>query len=150
MKVKKRILSKIYYTPQEAYDYIGLNKIPLHNLLYRNVASALSKLPIHIVDKVLNKCFFITFSGRIKGYCFESSLNKKTIIYISWHHLKRAKQEKIEHTILHEIAHWFLNHNAGKPPFNSTVAKTKKTESEADQQVKKWLQEYDNFSAVSN
>lgn len=146
MKATKRIRSKRYYTPQEVEGYIGSNRILYHNLLYTNVAKALCKLPMRIADNVIKKCFFITYSGRIRGHCVAPSLiNNRTIIYISWHHLKRAKQEKIEHTILHEIAHWFLKHHAGKlpnSPFNSPVAETKKKESEANQQVKKWLQEY--------
>jgi hypothetical protein len=147
MKVKKRILSKGYYTPPEINDYIGSNRIPYHNLLYTYLASALSKLPKHIVDKVLKKCIFITFSGWTKGCCVPPSLNNKTLIYISWYHLKRAKPDTIEHTILHEIAHWFLKHNSSlllSSHLNFTFSEINKQEKEADYQVKKWLQEYDN------
>ena len=153
MKVTKRILSKRYYTPKEVEGYIGSNRILYHNLLYTNVAKALCKLPMHIADKVIKKCFFITYSGRIRGHCFAPSLiNNRTIIYISWHHLKRAKQEKIEHTILHEIAHWFLKHGDSMLPnshFNSTVVEVKKKEMEADHIVKKWLQEYEKADPLT-
>jgi hypothetical protein len=146
MKIKKEYPVKTYYTPKEVDDIMGFNRIPYHNLSYIHITKALSKLPIPIVNKVLKECYFISYSGMTLGHCLPSFLTKnKTIIYISWYYVKRAKEKNIEHTILHEIAHWFLNHSASispNSPFDSPVAETNKKENEADRQAEKWLQEY--------
>ena len=100
MNIKKESPVKKYYTPKEVDDYMGPNKIPYHELLYIHITKALSKLPIPIVKKVLKKCFFITYSDKVNGQCLSHPLIKnRTIIYLSWYHLKMAKEKNIEHTI---------------------------------------------------
>lgn len=153
MKFKKRIPSKKYYTPEEIH--YNFDNVMLDDLLKHYISKALSKIPSKIVDKVITTCFFATTT---RGeYIPSQYLKNQSLIIISSSYLRRARENNIIFTILHEVAHWFFKHDYIKAklessdPFNNKehLEHTMRCERDADLQAKKWLQEYDNSPPVT-
>ena len=139
------IPKKKYYTPDEIL--FKLNGIIYNNKLEYYVAIALSKIPIKIADNVISKCFFACLEPSARGQYFTSIKGKRCLILIEYKFMRRAKPVNIELTILHEIAHHFLNH--GDEWLENGKEKWQKDERDADNQVQKWLLEYNNASPIS-
>lgn len=137
---------KKYYTPDEA-NY-NLTAGLTDDMLGPYLAIALSKIPIKIADKVMTECFFAALRSGIYGQYFHD-IKKKSLIIIDYRYLNRAKPERIEFTILHEIAHWFLKHGVVHGSGSEFRKIWKKQEKDADNQAKNWLIEWANADPVT-
>jgi hypothetical protein len=143
-KTNRRETKKYYTTGLLNYkdnamftmDYVRLREI---------VENVLTKVPMEIVDRLYDEALILTITTQDKGVYYPSThLKDKHIILIAESQLDA---EDIEHTILHEVAHFHLNHKQPMFEDDFTEEDGDRQEEEAEQQVKKWLQEFEEYSA---
>lgn len=102
------------------------------------LAEAMSFLPKNLVDRVIKDVYFLPHNPYFqRGFCMsaehllEEMLGKKAIIYFTFD----DNEKTIIKTILHEIAHYVLNHKGGFPTGDPAEEK------EANELADKWLKE---------
>lgn len=136
---------KKYYTSEEVWDNDDIIFTMDYVKLRYIVANILTKVPIEIVDGLHNEALILTVTTEDKGVCYHPThIKDKYIILIAESQLDA---DDIEHTILHEVAHYHLKHK--QPMFEEgfTEEDGNRQEDEAEEQVKKWLQEFEEYSA---
>lgn len=147
MKFKKRIPSKKYYTPEEVH-YNLAGGIFGETLEYY-VSISLCKIPLSLADRVIKECYFATIPRGVYGLYFtQHNVKNKGLILISDRHLRKGRPERIQHTVLHEIGHWYLKHDSPAIEHEER-SEFKRKERETNKQVKKWLQEYGDSPPVT-
>jgi len=105
------------------------------------VARALTGVPAAIVDKVYARCRFLVVDHS-QSVCIPANyLKGKSLIALSDSHFKRGKRERILFTILHEVAHFHLGHDYGKP--GTTLESVDRNEREASKLARVWLRQID-------
>ena len=108
------------------------------------VARVLKKVPIQIVDRLHDEALILTVTAQEKGvYYPPTHLKNKHIILIAESQLDA---DDIEHTILHEVAHFHLKHIQPFLEDDFGEEDGDRQEEEAEEQVKKWLQEFEEYS----
>ena len=135
--------NKKYYTPYEVhYMDAGIWTLGNDDLL-TEISQTLSKIPMGIVDDLRENCYFLMEREVGKASYFPVGFfDNKAIIVISEAYLCSADDKALEFTILHEAAHHALKH---KNPWQHGLSKEEydKQEKEANEQVEKWINEYD-------
>ena len=137
--MKQKIDSR-YTAEQIIYAFAGLNEISDEEEAI--TADALTILDKNLVDKIVHDVYFIS-SSHIKALCLPLSTSqlkgKKAIIFLS-PELSKLKRNEMKQDILHEIAHYALQH---KCLFDFEVDKMHRAylrqEKAADKLVKKWI-----------
>jgi hypothetical protein len=141
--------NKKYYTPDEVH-YMDAGIWTLGNDDLRNkISVALSKIPTDIVDDLCDNCYFLIESEVGKASYFPVGFfDNKAVIIISDIYFKSADDNALEHTIMHEVAHHALKH---KNPWQHGLSKEEydKQEKEANEQVEKWLNEYEKADPIT-
>jgi len=128
------------YTTEEIDYNLDIARECLSEKFRLLVCKALSLLDKKIVDKVSNKVLFFS-SDFIKEattcHLILSSYAKtrKVIIFLSENLLSNTEEEAIK-IILHEVAHFYLNH---KQCFDLTQEEINKQEQRAEALALKWL-----------
>ena len=102
------------------------------------VAKSLSKLPIEIIDKVTENCLFIMPKIEELGIYLPNDFIKDKQIFAFPEKLLEKEEHEIEHTILHEVAHYYLKHKNALI-HNLSAEEYDRQEEEANKQVDKWL-----------
>jgi len=147
---EKFLKKKKYYTPEEI-DYENAGKFTPNadeGFFRENVAFALSKIPIKTVNKIMKKSIILSGKSKGSGEYFPAKLVRKLF---KRKDLIILNQESInfEYAILHECAHCYLNHTHGYIAENWTEEIRLRQEKEADDLVKKWLQEYEEADPIT-
>jgi urease gamma subunit len=128
-----------YYTEEEI-NYMDAGIWAMGNDLLRHyLALALSKIPMRIVDKLEEKCFFLASERKQRGcYISPNFFKNKALIVISEWLLEEGNEGEIVDTILHEAAHCILEH---KNILIDRISQEEyhKQEAEADALVAQWL-----------
>ncbi len=127
------------YTPEQEWDK-DTGMVTLDNdELRKEVAVALSKIPMSIADCVLDEVRFIMpMSNYEHGFiCPKGMLNDKALIGFPEKLLEQESTARL-HIVLHEVAHFYLNH---KSPLIEDLSyeETDKQEKEADKFAEDWL-----------
>lgn len=108
-----------------------------HKLL-NHISWALSQVRKDIVDGIFENCVLLITEKSEKGtYYPKNTFIDKNLICFSDSYIESASDPEIEHTVLHEFAHYYLGHQI--PEEKEEKAKQ---ESEAEEQVKEWLEEF--------
>ncbi len=102
------------------------------------VAKCLSKLPLEIIEQVTKNCLFVMPTIEKLGIYLTNDLINDKVIFAFPEKLLEKEKSEIEHTILHEVAHYYLNH---KNPLIYTLSGEEydSQEQEANKQVDEWL-----------
>lgn len=98
--------------------------------------------PVEFVVNVFENCLFYEADANHTGYFIHNSnVEGRYIIYLSSGFFERSQEEKVC-ALLHETAHYVLDHRLGP----GVEGLRKKLEKEADAQVDKWLMEWSGGS----
>jgi len=126
------------YTIKEVSNKFG-DILEENNRVY--LMKALSSLDKEIVDKIAEE---VLFTDSRDGYAYHIPLNsrylkeRKSIIFLSYY-LKEKTEEDAIKIILHEIAHYYLNHKTLFDFPLDEIDKFYMQDKEADKQVEEWL-----------
>ena len=102
-KNDRRAIKK-YYTSEEVWDNDDIIFTMDYVKLRYIVANILTKVPMEIVDGLHNEALILTVTTEDKGvYYHPTHIKDKYIILIAESQLDA---DDIEHTILHEVAHY--------------------------------------------
>ncbi len=129
------------YTIDEIYYNLDVARDGLYDSFANSVCEALSFLDKKIVDEISKKVLFFSSDYiRDSTSCHlmlntSFSKDRKMVIFYSEEILKGSKKEIIK-KILHEIAHFYLNH---KQCFDLNKKQIGKQEKEADKLARRWL-----------
>jgi len=127
-----------YYTAEEIFSMLDVDTCFDDEELRHKVASALSKIPKKIVDKVINECKFLRpFVGGM--FINKELISGKNLIVISDSFFQNSNSEEIEKALLHEIAHFVLKHK-----ISAVKEEYERQEEEAEKLVEKWLEDWKN------
>jgi hypothetical protein len=141
--------NKKYYTYKEIQTMDATTWTLGNDDLRKEISHALSKIPMGIVDDLNENCYFLVESEVGKASCFPVGFfDNKAIIVISDVYFCSADDKALEYTILHEVAHHALKH---KNPWQHGLSTEEydKQEKEADEQVEKWLNEYEKADPIT-
>jgi hypothetical protein len=109
------------------------------------VSTALSRIPKQVADKVLTKRLFIMPQyAWEKGYLVPLKLTKNKRVIALPEGLLEEGEESVVQTILHEVAHFWLQHEPSLLAESASEDLDKKQEDEADNCAKRWLEGYRN------
>lgn len=131
------------YTIEEIHYNLDVAKECLSESFISLVCEALTYLDKKVVDKISNKVLFFSsdfIRETTSCHLILSSYAKtrKVIIFLSDNLLEKSKEEAIK-IILHEIAHFILNH---KQCFDLSQEEINKQEQEAKALALKWQHRY--------
>jgi hypothetical protein len=99
------------------------------------VSQALSQVPAEVAEQVMGGCLCIMPTAEQKGlYVPEENIRGKSIIALP-ETLLAMNESEINWTILHEVAHFVLNHKMLQP-----LEVSDRQEREANDLVRKWLE----------
>ena len=107
------------------------------------LARVLSIVPKNVADRVLKEWLFLMpmFDYENGFFLPKKLLQEKGVIAFP-EKLLEKDEKSIVHTVLHEIAHFYLGHKS--PLFEDlSDEEAKKQEEEADRLADKWLQEFE-------
>lgn len=131
------------YTPEEIWEADGGMMTLGEDELRALVSVALSKVPKKVADKVFKGCVFVMAKyewGR-GTYIPKVLLKNKCVIALS-ERLMDEDRASAERTVLHEVAHFYLDHvPPGLVPRCSDDLETR-LEEEADRQTEEWLRAF--------
>ena len=128
-----------YYIPEEiCYENAGVLTLGNDRLRFL-VANALSKVPRSVVDNVVNRCLFVMPIHEEKGIFIPKELLRGKCVIALPEKLLGEDEEEIEHTILHEVAHFYHGH---KSPLLLEECADRQQEEEADRTVELWLEKF--------
>jgi hypothetical protein len=140
---------KKYYTFKEI-NYMDNGTLTLGNNNFRYYLSfALSMVPLKIVDDIIENCLLLIIERRAKGVYFPKGyLEDKCLIAFSDSYMENAGKSECLETILHEVAHYYLRH---RDPYEFELDEGihDQQEQEANEQVKRWLKEYEEADPIS-
>jgi hypothetical protein len=137
------------------YTYVDILRLDLGKQTFDTdslkhlVAKVLTQVPADIVDKVYEDCFFFTIDERKKGaFLSKNIIQDRNIIFLT-HELYGPLSELKDDIILHEIAHYYLDHKSWDERFKSEkrdpedlISTTKNQEIDAHKLKDKWLADY--------
>lgn len=129
-----------HYTPREVWEADGgiltLGEHELRGL----VSLALSQVPKEVADRVFGGCIFIMakFEWGAGTYVPKELLQGKCVIALS-EKLMDEKRRIAIRTILHEVAHFYLQHVPSGLAADSHPGSDCALEEEAEAQVDEWL-----------
>lgn len=129
------------YTEEEIW-YMDAGVLTLGNDKLRGlIANALSKVPKVVADRVSKDCFILMPMYDYEfGYHISKSLLQNKCIIAFPEKLLEKDEKSIIHTVLHEIAHHYLDHKSPMLEMMSNEEE-KRQEDDADKQMEKWLRE---------
>ena len=131
------------YTSEEIwYEDAGVVTVGITQAR-RLIARVLSKIPKEITKRVLDECLIlIPMIDYELGFFLPKKLLQDKCVIAFPESLLMEDEKRIEHTVLHEIAHFYLDHKS--PIFEALSDKeAKKQEDEADRLADKWLREFE-------
>ena len=129
------------YTPEEVWEadagILTLGEDELRAL----VSVALSKVPKRAADKVFKNCIFVMakFEWGAGTYIPKELLEGKCVIALSERLMDEDRKSAIR-TVLHEVAHFYLQHMPPGLLSESGEGCDCRQEQEAEAQVEEWLE----------
>jgi SprT-like family len=140
MAADRRSTTSPNYTPEAVWEADAGILTLGENELRELVSFALCKVPKRVADKVFKGCIFVMakFEWGAGTYIPKELLRGKCVIALSERLMDEPREAAI-HTILHEVAHFYLRH---MPPGLMTEPGEGcdcRQEEEAEAQVKEWL-----------
>ena len=124
------------YTPEQIW-YADGGIFTLDNDDLRRIVSKLfPRIPEDVVNSVMSECLMLVVTGEDKGtYLSKRMLEGKALIAFPEDLFGRS-QDEIERTVLHEVAHFILDHRS---PALELDVDYDLQEREADELAERWL-----------
>lgn len=128
------------YTVEEIWYKDGGYKTMNIEELRGLVALALSKVPKEIADRVLEECLFLMLTPGVMGlFVSKKLLQGRDAIVLSEKLLEKDEKDKAL-IILHEVGHFYLNHN--RQLFDGlSEEEDRKQEEAADGWARQWIED---------
>lgn len=128
------------YTFEEITDQNCGCVLPLNDRLLELHASALSKVPKEIAERVLEECLFLVPDPGMGGFRISKRvLQGKDVIVLSEKLLEKDNKDIVP-IILHEVAHFYLNHKS-RLLDQLSEEEDRKQEEAADRWARQWIED---------
>jgi len=130
------------YTPEEVWRADGGILTLGEDELRALVSLALSRVPQRVTDRVLKGCLFVMAKYEWGRATFipKELLRNKCVIALS-EKLLDEDSDSAQHTVLHEVAHFYLGHMPSGLVSGCSDDHESRLEEEADLLAEQWLQE---------
>lgn len=128
------------YTVEEITDQNCGCVLPGTKKLLDPHTLALSKVPKEIADRVLEECLFLMPNPGMGGFRVSKRLLQGKDVIVLSEKLLEEDQKYIVLTILHEVAHFYLNHK-NRVLDGLSEEEDRKQEEAADRWARQWIED---------